>query len=443
MTVFFRMLYSYPFAPSDPVSFVAFLPQGSLLASAEAGGLPATPVVTTAGDGRVRVEVPMPSMASDTLSGVRLSFMDNSRIGSHPIDFQLEDSSNTVLQTSTYDFLDSVDGAEPNTPLEAIKAGNQGFVGIRDVPYNAGGCTSLDASCTGRSPIHTDALLSGYINQPGDIDWYRMQNVRAGSRISADLTDLPFDADLVLYGPAGLSTAPSVFPNTQDLPGRFVEDPGLDVGRAATAVAAEALSDLQLDRGYHDPYRRRSGLPGADAPVHLAAPRDGSGERGRHRTGRRQLRHRVSGYNGARGDDPYLLRAKVVGADQRGILHGAHVPERDPGGRTRSCDRRRRQHGIPHEPGPPRGDLRRDRCERRRNQARRPRRLPRTHPALGLKAAVVPVDAYPGMDGAYDGVGRQPVLGLRGQCGRVGDHGRAPDRPELGPRRQLCDPRRR
>ena len=50
------------------------------------------------------------------------------------------------------------------------------------------------------------------------------------------------------------STAPSAFPSAQDLPGRFVEDAGLGVGRAATAVAAEALTDLKLDRGYHDPY---------------------------------------------------------------------------------------------------------------------------------------------------------------------------------------------
>lgn len=97
-------------------------------------------------------------------------------------------------------------------------------------------------------------MLARYISNPGDVDWYQIQNVRAGSRITADLTDLPFDADLVLYGPAGIASAPSVFPNAQGLPGRFVEDPGLGVGRAAGAVAAESLTDLQLDRGYHDPY---------------------------------------------------------------------------------------------------------------------------------------------------------------------------------------------
>ena len=231
-----------------------------------------------------------------------------------------------------------------------------------------------------------------------------MQNVRAGSRITADLTDLPFDADLVLYGPAGLSTAPSVFPNAQGLPGRFVEDPGLGVGRAATAVAAEALTDLQLDRGYHDPFFDRpaaTALPGADAALHLPAPRHRPGERGRDRPGRRQLHHRDLGLQRRPSATTRTCAGQGLRADAGGLLHRpARSPTRPPR-RTRSRDRARRQHGVPHEPEPPGGDLRRDRCERRRDQAQRPRHLPRCTPRAGLKAAVVPVDAYPGVDGLY------------------------------------------
>ena len=199
----------------------------------------------------MRVQVDIPSLpANSGLLNVRLAMMDNIRLGQQRIEEQLVDLAGNIVASGTFLALATVDGAEPNTPLETIPAGLPGFTRVPNIPYNAGGCSALDASCVGRSPLFVDALLTGFIDEPGDVDWYQIQVVRAGSRITADLTNLPFDADLVLYGPAGLATAPSAFPNAQDLPGRFVEDPGLGVGQAARAVAAEALTDLQLDQGF-------------------------------------------------------------------------------------------------------------------------------------------------------------------------------------------------
>ena len=133
ISVFFRMLYSaHPFRAERPRSLRARSCPGLAAASPHsAATLPATPDITTEPDGRVRVEVPVP------VDGVRarspawtLTFMDNGRTRqpSHRQPARGRDQHRP--QTSSYDFLDSVDGAEPNTPIETISSANPGFVGV-------------------------------------------------------------------------------------------------------------------------------------------------------------------------------------------------------------------------------------------------------------------------------------------------------------------------
>jgi hypothetical protein len=239
-------------------------------------------------------------------------------------------------------------------------------------------------------------MLPGFIGEPGDYDWFMVQDVRAGSRITADLTNLPIDLDLVLYGPAGIAGAPSVFPSAQDLPGRFVEDPGLGVGRAASAVAAEALSDLRLDRGYHDPYAGNVDVPamtplsisqhhGSDPEsVGVIAPVDGD------------YVIQVTGYNGASSNDPYLVRARVFTptdeascAPRTLSVPGAGAPPTiDPDVNTVLLTHPGR---LEATYGAGEADL----------VAASLSALVADAAAHGIHAQVVPVDAYPGVGDAY------------------------------------------
>ena len=317
-----------------------------------------------------------------------------------------------------------------------------GFVRTPVLPVNAEGCSASDASCVGRDPGYVDAMLPGFISFPGDVDWFRIPNVRAGARITADLTNLPLDADLVLYGPAGISSAPSVFPSAQDLPGRFVEDAGLGVGRAAAAVAAEALNDLKLDQGYHDPYAGDVDVPamtplsisqhhGTDPEsVGVIAPVDGD------------YVIQVSGYNGKESDDPYLVRARVFTPTSESTCVARLFPNPTPAPGAIPAIAADVNTVFLTNPGRLAATYGATEANTVATKLANLVTYLNGHPALGLKAAVVPVDAYPGLGGAYTAWDQNPCSVSRRERRRDGDHRRPPGRPDVRAGRGLRDPRR-
>jgi len=167
--------------------------------------------------------------ASNTLGNVQMSWFDDIRLGDHPLETDLLDpNTGEVLETLNGGDRTVGDGAEPDSPLETIaQVAEPGMVRGAVLPTNAF-CAPC-ASCT-----YIDSMISGFISFPGDVDWYKLPAVRAGSRITADLTNLPLDADLVLYGPSGISSSPSVFPNAQS--------------RNTTASSARALKRAAAGR---------------------------------------------------------------------------------------------------------------------------------------------------------------------------------------------------
>ena len=91
-------------------------------------------------------------------------------------------------------------------------------------------------------------------------------DVRAGSRITVDLTNLPLDADLVLYGPSGISSRPDALPERpRTCPAGSSRTRASASAGPRRAIASQALNDLQLDQGYDDPF---IGDPG---PTHIPA----------------------------------------------------------------------------------------------------------------------------------------------------------------------------
>ena len=202
--------------------------------------------------------------------------------------------------------------------------------------------------CLGRAtPSTSTPCCPGSSASPATSTGTGSADVRAGSRITADLTNLPFDADLVLYGPAGISSPPLRVPERAGAARPVRGGPGPWRRPGRDAVAAEALNDLQLDQGYHGPVHGRSGtgcrpdLPGHDPALDLAAPRHRPGERRRDRPGRRHLRRRGLRLQRRDRDRPVPRPGARLHADQRGRLHGPHVPatRRRPPGRSRRSRR--------------------------------------------------------------------------------------------------------
>ena len=280
------------------------------------------------------------------------------------------------------------DGAEPNSPVEAIaKYGTYADNGrVPILPVNPNGCSASSNSCTGKDPTYIDELIPGFISFPGDIDWYELPGVRAGSRISVDLTNLPLDADLVLYGPSGTGTPPTLFPASAGAASRPAgrgpgarRRPGRDLDRrpgperaasrqripvpGSTRVQAP-MTPLSISQhsgtdpesvGVDRPRDRRrgrawsAGTTSSPCPATTAPRRNAAVSPARPR--RRPRRTRRAARRG-----PSRTRCPALPA----------IPT-DPG---------RRQHRLPDQPEPARRDLRPDGRRRRRQQPRRPRHLP-------------------------------------------------------------------
>jgi uncharacterized protein YjbI with pentapeptide repeats len=302
---------------SPPVLIDAVLPLGAQFLAVGPGGdtSPLGPAQTSIDpDGRQRVVFEFPSIGAGKLNSFELTYENSLHLGANDVDFEMHALDGTLISTAGGGGPNVLDAAEPNSPIEDPTIQDSGRSVKIAFPVDPNGCSSQSPSCTGLDPTYIDAMVAGYISYPGDLDWYYLPSVRAGSRISADLTNLPLDADLVLYGPSGIATSPTLFPpSTSKLPGLLVEDPGLGVGQAAHSIATQALGDLQLDQGYIDT------LTGTPTPVPPMTPISISQHRGTDPESVGAIAPvdgdyvvAVTGYNGATSNDPYLLRARVT-----------------------------------------------------------------------------------------------------------------------------------
>ncbi len=402
--------------PSLPVEAEIVLPPGAALAQVRLGPRFSSQVITsgysvsTLADGSTRVLIDVPAIDPGATMWAEAYYVAPLQLGPTSASYRVLDPSGPVVDPGSTLTVSLKDGAEPNTPQEEIAQlgfySDNGRVPV--LPVNPNGCSASDASCTGRDPNYIDAMIPGFISTPGDVDWYELPGVRAGSRISVDLANLPLDADLVLYGPAGTKSSPTLFPASNvPLPGQLVEDPGLGVGQAATALAAQALAQLPLDKGYTYP---DSTIQAPMVPLSISAHRGTdpesvgviapvNGDATVSVAGNYVIA--VSGYNGATSNLPYLLRAQVSTPPAEAACTARAFPFT-----TSTVD------AIPAIPAGANALFLTD-----------PVRLAQTygdsaagaltvklanlvayldaHPELGIVPAVVPVDAYPDVASAY------------------------------------------
>ena len=308
-----RLLNPGALIPTEPVTAEILLPSGSRFVSI-AGQVGTDDAVdlsdvrsTVLADGRTRVRAGVPSIQpSGTPFYLDLVFDNPVRLGTVPVPVSLVAADGSVTGSTEFE-LPLEEWSEPNSPDEEWGAFTP------EMPTNPDACSATSPSCAGLDAAYIDAMIPGFIDRAADVDWYVLPDVRAGARVAADLTNLPLDADVVLYGPSGIATSPTLFPAADEpLPGRLVEDAALGVGRAAASLAAQALAELRLDQGREIPDSGGVVVPpltplsvslhrGTEAEtVGAVAPVDGD------------YVVAVTGYNAATSNEPYLLRARVT-----------------------------------------------------------------------------------------------------------------------------------
>jgi uncharacterized protein YjbI with pentapeptide repeats len=162
--------------------------------------------------------------------------------------------------------------------------------------------------------LPTDTIALSHISSATDVDVFRFEVDRVGTRISAILSNLDADLDLALYGPRA-SSAEIGEPSSRSIVP--VEDEGAPGIPGAVTVDPEPVED-------------RTAPPdlGDLALHHLSIGRGTTDERvdtgPLQRTGTYYLV--VTGYNGATSRSPYALRLKDLGAAQARECPARMVP---------------------------------------------------------------------------------------------------------------------
>ncbi|MGH2464097.1 MAG: hypothetical protein ACRDGI_01405, partial [Candidatus Limnocylindrales bacterium] len=392
---------------SPPVMIVAILPAGAqFLSVSPGGGTPALGAAHTSTDpdGRQRVAFEFPAITAGALVSFQLTYENSLQLGANGVDFEMLALDGTLIATDGGGGPNVQDAAEPNSPIEDPTIFDSGRSDKIFFPVDPAGCSSASPSCTGLDSTYIDAMVAGYISYPGDLDWYYLPNVRAGSRISADLTNLPLDADLVLYGPAGIATSPTLFPpSASKLPGLLVEDPGLGVGQAAHSIATQALGDLQLDKGYIDTLQSPPLVVPAMTPISISQHRGTDPESvGAIAPVSGEYVVAVTGYNGATSNDPYLLRARVTAPPAEASCPARSFP--NPRGSAGSIPSIAANVNALFLTDPGRivatyGQAAEDTLA---GQLADLVKYLNDNPQLGVVPAVIPIEAYPGVSDAYD-----------------------------------------
>ncbi len=145
-----------------------------------------------------------------------------------------------------------------------------------------------------------NALIVGQISGPGDVDLFTVK-VPAGKSLSVTLSQLKYDADLVLYAPPGTTPA-SLLHGTTPRQVPAATDPIADPGSGGATLPPPVLADIPLQ-------------PGADV-AGISAFRGTDGESITTPTVGGTYTIQVSGYNGAGGPDPYTLVARLADPPQ-------------------------------------------------------------------------------------------------------------------------------
>ncbi len=152
-------------------------------------------------------------------------------------------------------------------------------------------------------PIDANSFYLSYITSKSDVDYYTFPVPPAGTRVTFNLSHLPADYDLVVYGPAGAQQLRPPQPTTPPLDGAPLADTGFGTTHATDALAPQTLNDVALVSNLL-PVFGVSTLRGTQDDA-VAVISDGGAPGDVYTI-------QVSGFNGASSDRPYMLRAEAT-----------------------------------------------------------------------------------------------------------------------------------
>ena len=150
--------------------------------------------------------------------------------------------------------------------------------------------------------IDANSFYLSYITGKSDVDYYTFPVPAAGTRVTFNLSHLPADYDLVVYGPAGAQQLRPPQPTTPPIDGAPLADDGYGTTHATDATRA---ADAERRRARLEP----AGVRRLDAARHPGRRRDG--DLGRGAPGD-VYTIQVTGFNGASSDKPYMLRVETT-----------------------------------------------------------------------------------------------------------------------------------
>ena len=151
-------------------------------------------------------------------------------------------------------------------------------------------------------PIDTSSFYLSYITSKTDVDYYTFPVPAAGTRVTFNLSHLPADYDLVVYGPAGAQQLRPQQPTTPPLDGAPLADTGFGTTHATDPLAPQTLNDVALVSNL--PVFGVSTLRGTqDDAVTVVSDGGAPGD---------VYTIQVSGFDGASSDQPYMLRADTT-----------------------------------------------------------------------------------------------------------------------------------
>ena len=158
--------------------------------------------------------------------------------------------------------------------------------------------TYPNASLTTPQPIAGDAFYLSYVSSSADGDAYSLPAPPAGSRVTINLSHLPADFDVVVYGPGGQVLVPASS-DAVPLDGQPVADDGTAPTHTIDSLPAQVLGDVPVVAGRNVVGISANRTTQDDAVVFVSG---GTGE----------YIVQVSGFNGAASTEPYMLRAEVL-----------------------------------------------------------------------------------------------------------------------------------
>ena len=179
--------------------------------------------------------------------------------------------------------------ATASSGVQVTEAFKSGGIGV---------CSDTDP-CS--QTLQPDVLYVGHISSPTDRDYYRFNVPNNGQKTHASiiLSNLPIDADLVLYGPA---TVPLLQGPEKSV--NPVNDTGLSLYPSGDHVSPDTVQDVPLTPPSYAPgviqISAQRGTVDEQIDTGTLAPGDYAVQ--------------VSGYNGAFSALPYTLRMSLIGA---------------------------------------------------------------------------------------------------------------------------------